>query len=275
MTRVLVKFGYIGKGFECFPKEPERYSVVGTLLETIELIGRCECTKVVSASRTDKGVSALANAIAFSLPSNTNIVSVLNGASSKLKRKNIYLHAYCLVDEDFNPRYRALWREYIYFLPYKVIKPFDVDLFNMALKCFNGTHDFRYFCKTDKTRHLDPILHLETSCTIEDSIAISRFKANHFLWHMIRKIIWAAVMVARGKMSIDDIKTALKGQKIRYNMGLAPSEYLLLWDVKFDANIEKTIKPIGYRGIAHELELQIAMLTAELKLYSTILNYFK
>ena len=66
--RYAFKFAYDGINFHGYARQPNVYTVEGAIINTLEilrLINNPKINRFRSASRTDKGVSALGNVIAF------------------------------------------------------------------------------------------------------------------------------------------------------------------------------------------------------------------
>ena len=105
-------------------------------------------------------------------------------------------------------------------------------------KIFLGEHDFSNFARMEGK---------DSSRTI-DSIDISRangllaldFKAQSFLWHMIRRIMSAIIDTCTGKISLDEIKTGLSATQ-KMDFGIAPPEPLILMDVVYDFDFEVNV----------------------------------
>ena len=66
----------------------------------------------------------------------------------------------------------------------------------------------------------------------KDGIIELTFRAQFFLWNMIRKIVAALTAVASGKNGIDDVKEALNGKTV--NFGIADPDALTLLEVKYE-----------------------------------------
>ena len=111
--RIAVKFGYNGKNFYGFARQPGLKTVEGRIIDI--LIDKKFITSPTNnhfryASRTDKGVSAFGNVIAFNTDKNVNnLFDEINFD------EDIFFYGFKQVDEDFFPRY-AKKRIYRYYL---------------------------------------------------------------------------------------------------------------------------------------------------------------
>ncbi|MBU4190680.1 MAG: tRNA pseudouridine(38-40) synthase TruA [Candidatus Thermoplasmatota archaeon] len=229
--RLALKFAYDGKSFFGYAKQPNLRTVEG------EIINALKKTKIVyenfqSASRTDRGVSALGNVVAFNTDFKGNVLSALNANT-----KNIYFYAFAKVDEDFNPRY-AKERWYRYFL---FNDGFDVNRMKKASGLFVGVHDFTNFARAENRNPIRRINSLKIK--EKNNFIILDIRAESFLWNMVRRIVSSLEKVGKKEIRVDVIKNALESKE-RFDSGLAEPEGLILRDVKYDFDFEKDGKVI-------------------------------
>lgn len=215
--RIAIKIGYDGTRFYGFAKQPDRRTVEG------EIIERLKKTKVLNgkiqyAARTDRGVSAFGNVIAFNCKGNA--IKVLENI------QDIWLVGYAEVEEGFNPRYcrKKIYRYYLY------NENYDLGKIREAIKLFEGEHDFSYFARKDGR---NPVMKIDKITMKGKEILKFDFEGKYFLWNQIRRIMAAIIKAGRGEASKEEIKKTLE-KKERINFGLAPAENLVLIDVKYD-----------------------------------------
>ena len=234
--RVAVKFAYDGKNFHGYARQPELKTVEGELIKFLIKYGFIEDTKESvfrSASRTDKGVSALSNIIAFNTDSSKK--QILNFLCNDLSE--ILVFGIKEVEQDFNPRYAKL-RQYSYYLP---IPDLDIEKIVTISACFTGENNFSNFVRLESfknpVRTIDNII-----ITHENDFLKIDFYAQTFLWHQIRRIISALIKIGIGKLEKEQITVALVNPEEKVDFGLAPAEPLILKDIIYDFNfeIEKT-----------------------------------
>ena len=234
--RVAVKFAYDGKNFHGYARQPELKTVEGELIKFLVKYGFIEDTKESvfrSASRTDKGVSALSNIIVFNTDSSKK--QILNFLCNDLSE--ILVFGIKEVEQDFNPRYAKL-RQYSYYLP---IPNLDIEKIVTTSACFTGENNFSNFVRLESfknpVRTIDNII-----ITHENDFLKIDFYAQTFLWHQIRRIISALIKIGIGKLEKEQITVALVNPEEKVDFGLAPAEPLILKDIIYDFNfeIEKT-----------------------------------
>ncbi len=244
--RVAVKFAYDGRKFHGYARQPNLKTVEGELIKLLVKHGFIEDAKESffrSASRTDKGVSALCNVIAFN--TNTTKKHLLQTLSNE--DSSILIYGIKDVEPEFNPRY-AKFRHYRYYLP---VANLDIEKIVSASAYFTGEHDFSNFAKLEPHRNpirtIDNILFAQ-----ENDFLIIDFFAQTFLWHQIRRIISALIKVGKGKLDEKDINETLINPDIKVDFGLAPAEPLILKDVVYNFKFEYDEKLLNELNLLEE-----------------------
>jgi len=144
------------------------------------------------------------------------------------------------VTTDFQPRYRALQREYRYRISnatrsplreryaYGVRDSLDVRRMSEAAAVFVGRHDFSPFGGKDK----QPVrtLHRVTVHAEGDLITIV-VVGDAFLKGMVRRIAAALIRVGKGKANVEDVRAALATTTPAFEGEAAPAHGLTLWNV--------------------------------------------
>jgi tRNA pseudouridine38-40 synthase len=227
--RAAVKLAYEGKDFLGSQRQPHARTVedevIAGLVE-IEAIEDATTSRFKAASRTDAGVSALGNVIAFDTEFRKDrLLHALNAVSD-----GVYFYGVAEVPEGFSPR-RASQRWYRYFLPSRNL---DVAQIEESARMFQGKHDFQCFCKVDERSTVKMVQSIEVF-PLADFLIID-IKAREFLRNMVRRMVAAMDAVGRGEAALDDIGKALEGKG--FHFGMADPEYLLLMDVVYPFEFE-------------------------------------
>lgn len=184
-----------------------------------------EAAGLTVASRTDRGVSARANALALTstLPA-AALMRALNGIAPE-----IAFTAICEVPPEFSAR-AATGRWYRYFEP---AEGHSMERWQAGAARFRGEIDVRSFGRDTPLERL-------TFRTI-DSVRVHQsgarwlvvdIRAPSFVWGMVRKIIAALGKVDDGTLSLAALEAALRGER-RLTLPLAPPEGLVLWNVRY------------------------------------------
>lgn len=226
--RIAVKFAYDGRKFYGYARQPKLRTIEGELIKTLLRHGFIKDTKKScfrSASRTDKGVSALGNVIAF----NTDCVknTIINELNKDLS--DIVVYATAGVESDFYPRY-AKHRIYRYYLKRTGL---ELDKILSVAATFTGEHNFSNFARVEEFK--DPVRIIDNIVVMEkDDFFVIDFYAQTFLWHQIRRIISAVEKVGKKKLGEERITEALDFPDKKIDFGIAPAEPLILKDIVYD-----------------------------------------
>ena len=226
--RVALKFAYDGVDFSGYARQPGQKTIEEELLRLLSAQGfivdvKQSCFR--TASRTDRGVSALGNVCAFDTTlSLEEMVKVL-----PLDSSDVFVYGIHAVEPGFYPRH-AKRREYRYYLRRADL---DVDAVMSAAGLFTGEHNFQNFARVeplkDPVRTIDAILF-----DVQDDFFVIDFSAQTFLWNQIRRVVSALQKVGNGKLSLEKVRDALDHPECRVDFQLAPAEPLLLKDVVYD-----------------------------------------
>lgn len=226
--RYAIKFAYDGTKFFGYQRQPKLKTVEGEIIKRMKktlVIHNIKESRFQSASRTDKGVSAIGNVIAFNTSFKKNeILGALNAV------QDIWFYALASVPTNFNPRF-AKQRWYRYLLPNKKL---DIDEIKKASKLFIGKHDFSCFSKGDERNKIRKIDDIEVKKT-KDFLIIDIY-GESFLWHMVRKMMSSLKKVGEGEIEINKIEDALQGKF--FDFGITPPESLFLMDTKYDFSFD-------------------------------------
>ena len=230
--RVALRIAYDGRLFYGHQRQPDAPTVEG------ECLAALRACKIVtdprkaffrSASRTDRGVSALGNVIAFhtTLPPEAAL-GAFNG-----KARGVWAWACAAVPEDFHPRH-AEERWYRYHL----LEPVPLDLLRRAAALFPGEHDFRWFTSDPPT---GPFALRGVDASEDDGLTVLDVRARSFRRGMVRRIVAAIVGHARGEVPLAEIRAALQGE--RRDFGMVPPEGLVLMGVRYAFPFTTVLKP--------------------------------
>lgn len=225
--RWLVRFGYDGLPFYGWARQPGLRTVEGEILGHLVRQGvtdSARSARLAVASRTDRGVSARANALTLTSDrSGTVLLRGLNGIAPE-----IFFTAAAPVPETFRVRgaERRIYRYY---------EPADADTakrWRELSHWFEGEVDVRSFGRGQ--RSADPVLRTVESVHVEELPGgmTVELRAPSFVWGMVRKIIGALRECSRGRLSEARLRAALAGRD-RLTLPLAEPERLLLWDVEY------------------------------------------
>ncbi len=230
--RVALKIAYDGRSFYGHQRQPDARTVEGECLAALRsarILRDPRAAFFRSASRTDRGVSAVGNVIAF----NTNLrADAVLGAFND-KARQVWAWAVADVPATFHPRHaRERWYRY------HILDSVPLEPLRAAAECFVGNHDFRWFT-SDPPQGPLTINRLEV---VQSAGAILvDIRAPRFRRGMVRRIVAALLGHARGKVSLNELRVALGGEK--QDFGMVPAAPLILMDVIYDVPFRTVLKP--------------------------------
>lgn len=238
-VRYSARVEYDGTDFAGFQIQPGERTVQGELERVLAQIAGQGRIKVDGAGRTDTGVHARGQVIAFTYGGalgREELQAALNG----LLPPDVSVGRLRRVTMDFRPRYRATEREYRYRIwngtrsplrerfAYGVRDELDVERMTETAKVFVGRHDFSPFGGKDR----QPVrtLHRVTVRRQGQLITIV-VVGDAFLKGMVRRIAAALIRVGKGQASVDDVRAALAAKTPAFKGEAAPARGLTLWNV--------------------------------------------
>ncbi|CAK9195218.1 unnamed protein product [Sphagnum troendelagicum] len=219
---IALKLMYLGSRYHGFASQAESQRTVeaevfAALERTRLVVGPIADAHYTRCGRTDKGVSAVSQVVAFVVCSKTHsggegfntclllidddeidYVGVLNRALPD----DIRILGWCPVPQGFSARFSCLHREYKYIF---INDGLDIDAMKMACRAFEGEHDFSNFCKMDAVNvhnYERNIISFEILPLNEmwggRQVWVMRVKGTAFLWHQVRCMAAVLFMVGYG-----------------------------------------------------------------------------
>lgn len=154
-------------------------------------------------------------------------------------QKTYYYHLFLKRPLPFAARYG--WH-------YDFIHKVNLDLFEKALQCYVGTHDFTSLCKQDRTNKKDPVrtidsiklVHLKRYGALRIEI-----KGKSFLRFQIRRMVGYALDVARRQeLGIDYLQGILENPNPQQTLLKADASGLCLRKIVYKDEINNTRRAI-------------------------------
>jgi len=230
--RYAVKFAYDGRNFHGYARQPNIKTVEGKIIEILEnfdIINNPKESLFRSASRTDKGVSAISNVVAFNSDKSKDYIFEKISKQVNL----IIFYAIKEVNDDFNPRYAKL-RQYSYYLKNENL---DSKKIISSSRFFTGVHNFTNFARVEDYKNpfrtIDNILF-----TIDKKYIIIDFFAQSYLWQQIRRIVSSLIKIEKEKITDKEIIDALDYPQRRIDYGVADPKYLILKEISYSFDFE-------------------------------------
>ena len=244
MARYQLILAYDGTEFSGFQRQGKARTVQQVVETALRELDWQE-ESILFAGRTDAGVHASGQVIAFSLDWQHEDATLVNALNSRLP-VDVVVQSTVRTEAEFHPRYDASSRTYtydIYHLPHKqplldryawrIWPPLDDSLLNQAAEQFIGRHDYSAFgraMKPNSTTIREIFLSLWSATENGWRYEIT---ANAFLYHMVRRLVFLQVYFAKGLTTLEDLRRGFE-EKAIIKPGLAPSQGLVLTKVLYD-----------------------------------------
>lgn len=252
MARYQVILAYDGSRFAGFQRQ-KRSSQTLTVQSEIEAALRklgWQGEKVLYAGRTDRGVHALGQVVAFDLAW-AHPPQALQAALNANLPEDIAVQAVRECSPSFHPRYQAIGRRYRYRLfcaenrhplleryAWRVWPVVEVEPMQAAAQLIVGTHNFSAFGSP-----LSPLGGTQREVQLaywrawqEDGVTSAwqfEIQANAFLYHMVRRLVAAMVAIGQGRLTLEQFRRALHGETSMIKIELAPAQGLTLIEVLY------------------------------------------
>ncbi|KAK1832644.1 pseudouridine synthase [Podospora conica] len=267
------------KSFLIFPEQPERVDFNAKALE----YSKC--------GRTDRGVSAFGQVIAIRLRSNAPSAGQEAGAwdprrdeieycraLNRMLPADIRILAWAPAEDGFSARFSCRERQYRYFFTQPAYTPtpsetgakdgwLDIEAMRDAAKRFEGLHDFRNFCKIDRTKQITNFMRRVYEADVVEvkdaSTALAyldhanlrggvagegtlpkvyyfHVRGSAFLWHQIRHMVAILFLVGQGlePASVVDELMDVEKNPCKPSYTMADDVPLVLWDCIFPRGVE-------------------------------------
>ncbi len=239
---------YDGTDFYGFQIQPRQPTVQGVLEQVLQRLTG-EPVRVLAAGRTDTGVHARGQVIAFRCPWRHSVAE-LHKALNALLPDSVAVRALAEAPAEFHPRYSARSREYRYRVYNTAVRsplrhryathvpePLDVAKMNAAAALIVGVHDFATF--GDPTSGESTVREVYRSEWQRDGSEIVYIvEANGFLRRMVRTLVTAFLWVGQGRWTVADFQAAWAARDRRLAPPPAPPQGLYLWAVRYDDTID-------------------------------------
>jgi tRNA pseudouridine38-40 synthase len=237
---------YDGRCFAGSQLQPDRPTVQGEIEAVLSrLFDRP--TRISAAGRTDAGVHATAQEIAFEAPLGWELGRLVDAMNSLLA-DSIRLRRALHAEAGFHPRFSATARRYEYFVGdrpehvsplrreriWQIGRSISTEMLQSCATSLIGPGDFERLSRAGPPER-------GTGCTIERAAWLRtpagdlRFEivADRFLHHMVRYLVAVQVEIAVGSRPANDLRVLLAGGGRTTPPRAAPAAGLYLTGVRY------------------------------------------
>ena len=257
-VRLRLDLAYDGTDFRGWAKQKGGLRTVQqTVEEKLSMVLR-HPVELTVAGRTDAGVHASGQVAHLDTTRSALGQRSIDGDPSKLVKRlakllpaDVRVHACTEVPADFDARFSALRRRYVYritthprgALPTRArdtatwFKPVDLELMQAAADQLVGLNDFVAFCKAKP--HATTIRELlafewkDVSTPAEPQLYEAHVTADAFCWSMVRSLVGCCLRVGEGSRGVDFAAHMLREESRSSEIPLADAQGLCLVGVDY------------------------------------------
>jgi tRNA pseudouridine38-40 synthase len=235
-VRYRARVQYDGTEFAGFQAQPGRRTVQGELERVLAHLSGEPTIRIKSAGRTDAGVHATGQVIAFTW-SGGMAASELGQAIGALLPPDVAIGSLTRVALDFDPRRAATRREYRYSIwtgprrplqrrtVYELDERLDAEAMHQAAQHLVGRHDFSAFGRVQSTS-------VRTMYSVRvrrrGQLVTIDVTGDAFLQQMVRSIVAALIRIGMGRATEEDLVSELHSPGRAFEGAVAPAQGLCL-----------------------------------------------
>lgn len=244
LARYFIRLSYCGTAYNGWQNQPHEGTItIQSVIENALYTFLRQKIEITGCGRTDKGVHARDYYAHFDSDILEEIPTLIFRLN-KLLPPDITIHDIFQVANDAHARFDAISRSYEYHLhteksPFAIHSFYytydtpKIEILNTVAELILQYDDFSTFCKF----HTDTktmICHItESQWEQFGNHYIYRIKADRFLRGMIRLIVGTCLQVARGKISIEEVKIAMTEKRRTGQDWSVPASGLFLSDIRY------------------------------------------
>ena len=234
---------YDGADYLGFQVQAQGRTIQGEIERALALITQ-EWGRIVGAGRTDTGVHAQGQVIAFSTAWR-HPVEELQRALNAVLPKDIAVRELRLGARGFHPRFDAASREYRYTIFNQPLRsplarrfvhhfphPLDVAAMNEAAGILVGSHDFASFGRAPQGENTVREVY-QAQWTPERPFVYFDIVASAFLYRMVRSLVGTLLLVGTGELSPGGFEEILRSADRSRAGQVAPAHGLCLIRVSY------------------------------------------
>lgn len=242
-VRYWAKIEYDGTDFYGFQLQAAERTVQGDLEQALYQVTRVQ-TRVTGAGRTDTGVHARGQVIAFDAEWRHQTADLQRALNAVLPA-DVAVVELGVARPGFHPRFDAQSRTYTYTIlcrPWRsplerrrawhVPYHLDVERMAEASQCLVGTQDLTTFGRPPQGDNPVRTV-MEAVWQKQDSRLMFDITANAFLHRMVRSLVGSLVLVGSGQLSPDEFRAMLAARDASRIKQIAPAQGLCLVRVNY------------------------------------------
>lgn len=235
---------YDGTDFSGFQRQAQGERTVQQVLESAVQTITGRTATVIGAGRTDTGVHARGQVIAFDADWQHGEPALERALNANLP-VDVAVRQVSEADPRFHPRFDARRRTYEYVINNRIERspllwrtswhvhcPLDVMAMNQASALLVGEHDFATFGQPPVGNNSVRFVYA-AEWRREVELLLFRIEANAFLYRMVRSLVGALCLVGQGRWSVSEFDRVFSAAERSLAGPLAPPQGLCLLSVSY------------------------------------------
>lgn len=247
--RYRATLAYDGSAYQGFQRQADGVPTVQAVVESAIRRVTQQSVGIVAAGRTDTGVHATGQVIAFDVAWRHDVTDLLRAVNAVLPDDIAFADLYPAAP-GFHPRFDARSRCYRYTVlqvdqrrplscryTWQVVSQLDLSALQSAAAILIGRHDFATFGNPPQSggstvRDLF-VSQWDASLNGDDLRFVYTVEATAFLHHMVRRMVGMLVDVGRGHLHLDEFTRIFAAADLSQATTLAPPQGLCLEKVRY------------------------------------------
>ncbi len=234
---------YDGTAYFGFQRQLDQPTIQEELEQSISRITG-EGVNIIFAGRTDSGVHAVGQVIAFDVEWAHGLGTLANAVNANLPA-DISIRNVEKVDDEFHPRFDAKRRHCRYYIhnspvrspserlySWHVKKELRVESMNLAAEGIIGQHDFGAFGQAPQGANTVREVFSGLWRRRGDSVQFD-IEANAFLYRMVRSLVGTMKQIGEGSWTVERFNETLESRERNQAGQSAPAHGLFLMSVMY------------------------------------------
>lgn len=245
LRNIRLTIEYDGTNYQGWQRQKNTHQTLQEIIEKTAKRILQERVRLVASGRTDAGVHARGQVANFKTNAKIPLKN-LKQALNSLLPDDIVITEVCEEDLKFHARFdakskiyryailnqrypSALWRNFTYFVPYKL----DHKKMQKAARLLLGRHNFTSFQAADKAPR-DSIRKIKRiKISKEQNFIYIDIEADGFLYKMVRNIVGTLIKIGAKNQPAINIQKILASKNRRFAGPTVPGYGLCLLEVKY------------------------------------------
>ncbi len=248
VTNYKIVLRYDGRAYFGWQRHGSKPTIQHALETALTRAFEAPCV-VAGAGRTDRGAHAQGQVASVELPDVGDVTSTVERVNAALP-SDIRVLSVAAAPEGFHANTSAKAKTYRYVIwnapecpadevgrVWHIPGPLDIAAMEPACRVFVGSHDFASFAKKPNFKQATTERCVHSVELRHDSATPQRveilFRADGFLWKMVRNLVRAIVKVGEGRSTPADLTAILAKRDRSAAPGTAPASGLYLDSVEY------------------------------------------